>query len=78
MFLSCISGRSPLLNTFGTKMLHVHVIIFILQHFDWVLSLILECDWMNYFQSCDIIIVKKNFECVLGYSKNSSQCSYNL
>ena len=43
------------------KTLHVHDVIFILQHYDWVLCIISEWDWMNYFQSRDIIIVKKNF-----------------
>ena len=61
-------------------------VIFILQHFDWVLCInliVIECDWMNYLdelldefwmigcESPDIIIVKKKFEDVLGNSKNS-------
>ena len=46
-------------------------IIFISQHFDWVLCRISECDWMNNFYSRDIIIVKKKFEYVLRNSKNS-------
>ena len=61
MFLSFILGRFLLLNTFSTKIvrwivgkgfikrLHVHSIIFISQHFDWVLCIISECVWMNYF-----------------------------
>ena len=51
------------------KRLHVHDIIFILQHFTCVPCIILECDWMNYFQSYDIVIVKKNFKCALEYRK---------
>ena len=27
----------------------LHDVIFILQHFDWVLCIILECDSINYF-----------------------------
>ena len=60
MFLSGVSGRFLLLNTFGTmifrwsagnhfiKTLHVHV-SFISEHFDWMLCIISDCDWMNYF-----------------------------
>ena len=33
---------------FQKKVACLHV-IFILQHFDWVLLLISECDWMNNF-----------------------------
>ena len=78
MFLICISGRFFLLNTLGTKIhfikiVHVHDIIFTSQHFDWILCIISECDWMNYFYSLDITIVKKNFEYVLGNSKTSDQ-----
>ena len=34
---------------FYKKVACLHDIIFILQHFDWVLCIISGCDWMNYF-----------------------------
>ena len=32
------------------KRLHVHDVIFILQHFDWVVCMISECDWIIIFK----------------------------
>ena len=45
---------------FYKKVACLHDVIFISQHFDWVLCIISECDWMNNFLSRDIIIVKKS------------------
>ena len=44
---------------FYEKVACLHDVIFISQHFDWVLNIISECDWMNYFYCRDFIIVKK-------------------
>ena len=50
----------------------LHDVIFISQQLDWVLCIISECDWMNYFECREFIIVKKNFEYILGNTKNSN------
>ena len=54
----------------------LHDVIFILQHFDWVLCIISERDWINNFQSRDITIVKKKFE--KETVKTPTKCSHNL
>ena len=56
---------------FCKKVACLHDVIFASPHFDWVLCVILEYDWMNNFQSRDTIIVNKRFEYTLGNSKNS-------
>ena len=58
--------REPLYK----KVAYVQV-IFILEHFDWVLCIISECDCINYFKFMASLSLKKNFEYVLRNSKNS-------
>ena len=44
--------------------------LFLLRNTVIVCCIISECDWISYFWSREIIIVKNNFEYVLGNSKN--------
>ena len=61
--IACLYVLNPL-SANPTKWSDTLTLIFISQHFDWVLCILSKCDWMNNLKSSDVIIVKKVRKCI--------------